>query len=57
MGFATPTMAVEAECLVGEGKGMCARHTKLKSRCWHCNLAFDDFGGDNLRPSVFVISI
>ena len=36
---------------------MCAAHTKLKRRCWHCDLAFEDFGGDNLRPSDFVFSI
>ena len=36
---------------------MCARQSKLKCRCWHCDLAFEDFGGDNLHPSVFVISI
>ena len=57
-GIATPTVIVEVECfLTGDGKGMCAGHTKLKCRCWHCNLAFEDFGGDNLRPSDFKISI
>ena len=55
-GIATPTVTVEVECfLTGDGKGMCARHTKLKCCCWHCDLAFKDFGGDNLRPSDFVI--
>ena len=57
-GIATPTVTVEVECfLTGDGKGMCAGHTKLKCRCWHCDLAFEDFGGDNLRPSDFIISI
>ena len=57
-GIATPTVTVEVECfLAGDGKGMCAGHTKLKCRCWHCDLAFEDFGGDNLRPSDFIISI
>ena len=51
-------MSVEVECfLTGDGKGMCAGHTKLKCRCWHCDLAFEDFEGDNLRPRDFVISI
>ena len=36
---------------------MCAGHSKLKCRCWHSDLAFEDFGGDNLRPSDLVISI
>ena len=36
---------------------MCAWHKKLKCRCWHCDLAFEDFGGDKLRPSDFIISI
>ena len=35
----------------------CAGHTKLKCCCWHCDLAFEDFGGDNLHPSDFIISI
>ena len=39
------------------GKGCALGTQKLKSRCWHCYLAFEDFGGDNLRPSYFVISI
>ena len=57
-GSATPTVTVEVECfLTGDGKGMCAGHTKLKCRCWHCDLAFEDFGGDSLRPSDFLISI
>ena len=57
-GSATPTMTVEVQCfLTGDGKGMCAGHTKLKCRRWHCDLAFEDFGGDNLRPSDFVLSI
>ena len=57
-GIATPTVTVEVECfLTGDGKGMCVGHTKLKCRCWHCDLAFQDFGGDNLRPSYFIISI
>ena len=57
-GIASPTVPVEVECfLTGDWKGMCARHTKLKCRCWHCDLAFQEFGGDNLRPSDFVISI
>ena len=51
-------MTVEVECfLTGDGKGMCVGHTKLKCRCWHCDLAFEDFGGDNLRPSDFIISV
>ena len=57
-GIATPTVTVEVECfLTGDGKGMCAGHRKLKCRCWHCDLAFQDFGGDNIRPSDFIISI
>ena len=36
---------------------MCARHTKLKCPCWHCDIAFGNFTGDNLRPSGFIISI
>ena len=36
---------------------MSAGHIKPKCRCWHCDLAFEDFGGDNLRPSDFLISI
>ena len=56
-GIGTPTVTVEVECFVtGDGKGICAGHTKLKCRCWHCDLAFDDFGGDNLRPSDIMIS-
>ena len=57
-GIAPPTVTVEVECfLTGDGKGMCAGHMKLKCRCWHCDLAFEDFGGDNLRPSDFTISM
>ena len=57
-GIATPTVTVEVECFLTEdGKGMCAGHTKLKCRCWHCVLAFKDSGGDNLHPSSFRISI
>ena len=56
--IATTTVTIEVECfLTGDGKGMCAGHTKLNCRCWHCDLAFEDFGGHNLRPSDFVISI
>ena len=56
--IATPTMTVEVECfLMGDGKGMCAGHTKLNRRCWHCDLASQDFRGDSLRPSDFIISI
>ena len=36
---------------------MCDGHTKLKCRYWHCDLAFEDFRGDNLHPSDFIISI
>ena len=36
---------------------LCASHTKLKWRCSHCALTLEDFGGDNLCPSDFVISI
>ena len=57
-GIAVPTVTVEVECfLTGEGKGMCVGHTTRKCRCWHCDLAFVDFGGDNLRRSDFVTSI
>ena len=57
-GIATPTVTVEVECfLAGDRKGMCARHTKLKCRCWHCDIAFGNFTGDNLRPSDVIISI
>ena len=57
-GIATPTLTVQVECfLTGDGKGMCAGHTKLKCYCWHCDLTFEDFGADNLRPSNFIISI
>ena len=57
-GIATPTVTVEVKIfLTGDGKGMCARHTKLKCRCWHCDLAFEDFGGDNLCRSEVMISI
>ena len=53
-----PRVVIEVECfLTGDGKGMCVGHTKLKCRCWYCDLAFEDFGGDNLLPSDFVISI
>ena len=49
---------IEVACfLTGDGKGMCTGHTKLKCRCWHWDLAFEDFGGDNLRPSDFITSI
>ena len=55
--IATPTVTVEVErFLAGDGKGMCVGHTKFKCRCWHCDLASEDFGGDNLRPSDFIIS-
>ena len=57
-GISTPTVTVEVECfLTGDDKGMYAGHTKLKCRCWHCDPAFADFRGDNLRPSDFIISI
>ena len=42
-GIATPTVTVEVECfLAGDGKGMCGGHTKLKCRCWHCDVAFEE---------------
>ena len=57
-GVATPTVTVEEECFLTEnGKRMCAGHTKLKWHRGYRDLAFGDFGGDNLRPSDFVISI
>ena len=56
--IATPTVTVEVEWLLtGDGKRMCTGHTKLKCRCWHCDLAFEDFGGDIFRPTDFIISI
>ena len=36
--------------LTGDGKGMKAAHHKEGSRCWHCDTAFADFGGENLAP-------
>ena len=54
----TPTVTIGLECiLTGHGEGMFAVHTKMKCRCWHCDLAFEDFGGDNLLPSDFIIPI
>ena len=57
-GIANPTVTVEVErFLTGDGNGMCAGHPKLKCACWHCDLAFEDFAGDNLRFSDFLLSI
>ena len=35
---------------MGDGKGMKATHHKDGRRCWHCDTAYADFGGENLRP-------
>ena len=56
--IATPTVTVEVQCFgTGDGKGMCTVHTKFKCRRWHCDLPLEDFGGDNLRPSGFMIAM
>ena len=39
------------------GKGCAPGTRNLKCRCWHCDLPFENFGRDNLRPSDFIISI
>ena len=36
--------------LTGDGKGMKATHHREGSRCWHCDLQYNNFGGGNLQP-------
>ena len=37
--------------LTGDGKGMPACNHEQGLRCWHCDLAHEDFGGEQLCSS------
>jgi hypothetical protein len=42
--------------LTGDGKGMPACNHEQGLRCWHCDLAYEDFGGEQLYPSVVLLA-
>ena len=41
--------------LTGDGKGMPAANHEEGLRCWHCDLAYADFGGAQLAPSAVLL--